>query len=127
MRRVLLLFLVLFLFQPAFAFQGYDSLLVRLNHMLDKKNDYDAGKLARIGKLQQYLNDAASPDLNFRYNIYLKFYEEYKSFNYNKAFDYAKKLQQTGILLKDPAKIAISRIKFGFILLSAGMFKETFD
>ena len=30
-------------------------------------------------------------------------------------------------MLKDPVKIAFSRIKFGFILLSSGMFKEAFD
>ncbi|MDB5017312.1 MAG: Transcriptional regulator [Mucilaginibacter sp.] len=127
MRRILLLFVVLFFFQPVFAKQGYDSLLIKLNNILEKKKDYDAEKLARIDKLQQDLNNAPNPDLNFKYNIYLKFYEEYKSFNYAKAFYYAKKLQQTGDLLKDPAKIAYSRIKFGFISLSSGMFKEAFD
>ncbi len=127
MKRVLLLIPILFLFHSAIASQGYDSLLVKLNNVLEKKNNLDAEKLARIEKIQQNLNNAPNPDLNFKYNIYLSFYEEYKSFNYNKAFDYARKLQQTGVLLKDPAKIAYSRIKFGFILLSAGMFKETFD
>ncbi|TWJ00719.1 hypothetical protein JN11_01975 [Mucilaginibacter frigoritolerans] len=127
MKRILLLISILFLFRFVSLAQGYDSLLVKLNNTVDTKKKYDSEKLARIEKLQQDLDNAANPDLNFKYNIYLKFYEEYKSFNYNKAFSYAKKLQQTGVLLKDPAKIAYSRIKFGFILLSSGMFKETFD
>ncbi len=127
MKRILLLVPFIFLFHSAFSSQGYDSLLVKLNSVLDKKTNYDAEKLARIEKLQQDLNNATNPDLNFRYKIYLGLYEEYKSFNYSKAFNYAQKLQQTGYLIKDPVKIAYSKIKFGFILLSSGMFKEAFD
>jgi hypothetical protein len=95
--------------------------------MLDKKKDYDVEKLKRIEKLQNQLNKATNPDRNFKYQTYLHLYDEYKSFNYDKAFYYAQKLRQTADLLKDPSKIAFSRIKFGFILLSSGMFKETFD
>jgi hypothetical protein len=127
MKRILLLVPFLFLFHTGFSSQGHDSLLVKLNNILDKKKEYDAGKLARIEKLRQSLNNAVNPDLNFKYSVYLQLYEEYKSFNYDEAFHYAQKLQQTGDALKDPVKIAYSRIKFGFILLSSGMFKETFD
>jgi hypothetical protein len=127
MKRVLLIIPFLLLFHPGFSSQGHDSLLAKLNNVLDKKKDYDAGKLARIEKLQHDLSDADNPNPSFRYNTYLSLYEEYKSFNYDKAFYYAQKLQQAGYLLKDPVKIAFSRIKFGFIFLSAGMFKETFD
>jgi hypothetical protein len=127
MKRTLLLIPFLLLFHSAFSSNGHDSLLQKLNNMLDKKKDYDAEKLNRIEKLQNKLNNATNPDLNFKYQIYLSLYEEYKSFNYDKAFYYAQKLLQTGDLLKDPVKIAFSRIKFGFILLSSGMFKETFD
>ena len=127
MKRILVLVPFLFLFHSVLSAQGHDSLLLKLNNVLDKKKDFDAAKIARIDKLQQDLNNAVNPDLNFRYNVYLKLYEEYKSFNYDEAFHYSQKLQQTGDALKDPVKIAFSRIKFGFILLSAGMFKETFD
>ncbi|HEX3385911.1 MAG TPA: DUF6377 domain-containing protein, partial [Mucilaginibacter sp.] len=41
--------------------------------------------------------------------------------------NYVQKLQQVGHLLKDPAKVAVAKVKLGFILLSSGMFKETFD
>jgi len=127
MKRFLLLISVIFLFHSVSSGEGYDSLLTKLNNTLDQKKEFDSQKLARIEKIQQELDNAANPDLTFKYNIYLEFYEEYKSFNYNKAFSYAQKMQRTAVLLKDPAKIAISRIKFGFILLSSGMFKETFD
>lgn len=127
MKRILLFIPLILLFHVMCFGQGHDSLLQKLNTTLDIKKTYDAQKLARIDKLQQNLTNAVNPDLNFKYNIYLKLYEEYKSFNYDKAFQFAQKLQQTADALKDPVKIAYSRIKFGFILLSSGMFKETFD
>src|SRR6201986_2995110 len=115
MKRILFLIFFSFLFQAAFSLQSSDSLLNKLNTVLDKKRDYDAEKIKRIN------------DLRKRYGIYLALYNEYKSFNYAEAFNYTQKLQQAGRLLKDPAKIAYGKIKLGFILLSSGMFKETFD
>jgi len=115
------------MFHKVFSSQGQDSLFTRLNNEIDKKKNYDAAKLKRIEKLEQDVSNAADADLNFKYTAYLSLYEEYRSFNYDKAFRFAQKLQQTGYLLKDPGKIAFSRIKFGFILLSSGMFKEAFD
>jgi hypothetical protein len=127
MKQILFIISFLLCFHSAFSIGNHDSLLVKLNTELDKKKGYDAAKIQRIEKLQHDLNDSDNPSLNFKYRIYLSLYQEYRSFNYDKAFYYAQKLQQVGYLLKDPAKIAYSRIKFGFILLSSGMFKETFD
>jgi hypothetical protein len=127
MKRILLSISFLFLSHLVFSKPGHDSLFIKLNNEIDRKKNYDAEKLRRIEKLQQDLSNATNPDLNFRYNTYLKLYEEYKSFNYDEAFHYAQKLQQTGYLLKDPVKIDFSRIKFAFIFLSSGMFKEAFD
>lgn len=107
--------------------QGSDSLLTRLNNILEKKKDFDEAKLARIADLKKELLNVGNTSLGSKYNIYLELYNEYKSFNYDEAFNYAQKLQQVGHLLNDPTKIAYSRIKLGFILLSSGMFKETFD
>src|ERR1700761_3785894 len=127
MKRLLTCIFFLLLSGIAFGNQGYDTLLNKLNATLDKKGDYDAAKIKRIDNLKKLLNDDDSPDLNIRYAIYLSLYNEYKSFNYNEAFNYVQKLQQVGRLLKDPAKIANAKVKLGFILLSSGMFKETFD
>src|ERR1700712_5494886 len=105
MKRILLIVPFLFFFHFICLAQGHDTLLQKLNATLDKKKEYDAQKLARIDKLQKDLNNAVNPDLNFRYNIYLKLYEENKSFNYDEAFHYAQKLQQTADALNDPVKI----------------------
>ena len=127
MKRVLLILPFLFLFQAAFAVKSYDSLLNKLNGVLDQKKSYDIEKVKRIEKLEKTLAESSSSDLENRYLLYLQLYDEYKSFNYDKAFYYVQRLQQTGRLLADPAKIAYGKIKLGFILLSSGMFKETFD
>jgi tetratricopeptide (TPR) repeat protein len=105
--------------------QDENSLLIKLRAELGKKSIYDEGKIERIEKLEKLLS--ATDDLNFRYDVYLKLYNEYKSFNFEKAFNYAFKLQEVGRLTRDPLKISYGKIKLGFILLSSGMFKETFD
>lgn len=121
-----LLFLFLFLFAAtALATPNQDSLLNKLNVELGKKSAYDNIKLKRIDQLEDLLS--SNNDLNFRYGIYLKLYEEYKSFNFNKAFTCALKLQELGRMLNDQPKIAYGKVKLGFTLLSSGMFKETFD
>src|SRR6201996_9020420 len=127
MKRLLTCIFFLLLSGIAFGNQGYDTLLNKLNATLDKKGDYDAAKIKRIDNLKKLLNDDDSPDLNIRYAIYQSLYNEYKSFNYDEAFNYAQKLQQVGRSLKDPARVATAKVKLGFILLSSGMFKETFD
>jgi hypothetical protein len=127
MKSILVLIPFLLLFHPAFSDQGHDSLLNKLNTVLDKKKQFDDEKIARIDNFKKLLNGDDNLDLNTRYSIYLNLYNEYKSFNYDEAFNYAQRLQQVGRSLKDPAKIAYGKIKLGFILLSSGMFKETFD
>lgn len=127
MKRVLLIIPLFLLFHTAVANTNYDTLLNKLNDVLDKKETYDQQKLQRIEGLKKHLADAGTSSLSSKYAIYLSLYNEYKAFNYDQAFDYAQKLQLTGRLLKDPAKIAYSKVKLGFILLSSGMFKETFD
>jgi hypothetical protein len=127
MKRIIFVIPFLLFFHPAFSNKTYDTLLIKLNDVLDNKSAFDHDKTARIQKLETVLNDDHNANLNTRYNIYLQLYDEYKSFNYDKAFFYAQKLQQTGYQLNDPAKIAYSKLKFGFISLSSGMFKETFD
>ncbi|MBX2967203.1 MAG: hypothetical protein KF845_13745 [Cyclobacteriaceae bacterium] len=62
-----------------------------------------------------------------RFSIYEEIYEEYKSFIYDSAFRYASVLQTNAQDLNDPEKIASSKIKLGFVLVSSGLFHETLD
>jgi hypothetical protein len=127
MKRILSVIFLVLSYHVALGSATNDSLLSKLNTLLDKKSNFDAEKLKRIEALRQVLNGRNSNDLNLQYNTYLALYNEYKTFNYNKAFSYTQKIQAVGHRLNDPVKIAYGKIKLGFILLSSGMFKETFD
>lgn len=124
------LILSLFLFFTGYlscAAQSYDSEIEKLKTVLAGKDQYDVQKQKRINALKALLEKDDQTDLNTRYIIYLKLYDEYKSFKYDRAFHYAHQLQHVAEQIKDPAKIAYAKLKLGFILLSSGMFKETFD
>ena len=127
MYRIFLLITLVFSFHKTFSNQHYDSLLVKLNKTIEEKKHFDSEKLKRIEILHQQLNLSTNTSLNVRYAIYDKLYNEYKSFNYNQAFNHVQKLRQISYALKDPVKEAQSKVDLGFILLSSGMFKEAFD
>ena len=127
MKRMFWMFVLLLIFYSTGATSPYDTLLTRLNSVVNQKNLFDAQKLHRIDSLKKALTAGGNADLTLRYKVCANLYEEYKSFNYKEAFYYAQNMLQTGRLLHDPFKVAYGKIKLGFILLSSGMFKETFD
>ncbi|MDB5111187.1 MAG: hypothetical protein JWR67_2301, partial [Mucilaginibacter sp.] len=120
---------LLVLFIPFFAFSDTktDSLFDQLNRELNNKKNYDHQKEAAIQKLKESLKTTAPNNLQVQFNICTKLYDEYKSYQYDSAYVYAIKMQDLSHLLKDKSKYDYSKIKIGFILISSGMFKETFD
>lgn len=110
-----------------YANPGSDSLLIKLDAELKIANAYTASKAEQIKALQQEFKKSGTADVAARYGINSMIYEAYKSFNYDSAFYYANRLQNIAYTLGDKAKINDSKVKLGFIFLSSGMFKETFD
>lgn len=104
-----------------------DSLLTELDRELELEEVYISNKLKRIESFQQKLKIVGTKDLLPQYDIYAMLFEEYKSFNYDSAFVYVKRLQDIAYRLKDPTRINEAKIRLSFIFLSSGMFKETFD
>jgi hypothetical protein len=102
-----------------------DSLLTELNVVLANKQFYVNKKNDEIAKLNRKLTLAQTP--KEKYAIYNLLYEQYKSFSYDSAYTYAKKLQVISVQLNDPHLIASAKVKLAFILLSSGLFKETLD
>jgi hypothetical protein len=123
--RFFYLFLFFTLFQlPAFA-QSDD--LDKLKDELNKKVSYDRDKEATIRKIKKTLATTHKNNPAQEFNLCLKLYDEYKSYQYDSAYVYAGRLQELSRVMKSPSKAYYSKIKIGFILLSSGMFKETFD
>ncbi len=102
-----------------------DSLLNELNKVLANKDAYVSKKQDAIARLRSQLAAAATE--NEKYGVYEALYEQYKSFNYDSAYTYSKKLQASALALKDSHLIALSRMKLAFTLLSSGLFKETLE
>jgi len=127
MKSLILNLFLLFIGCLNSAAQSHKGEIEKLKLILNDKAHFDTQKQQRIDRLKASLDQDRELDLKAKYLIYLKLYNEYKSFKYDKAFYYAHQLQSVSSQLKDPAKIAYSKLKLGFILLSSGMFKETFD
>lgn len=127
MRTFLLVILLIFYMQPAFCSDRTDSLINVLKMEISKKKVYDDRKEVRIRTFRQKLAVTAKTDLDHQYNWCKHLYEEYKVYQFDSAYVYSQKLISISNLKKDAAKQYDSKIKLAFILVSSGMFKETFD
>jgi len=124
--RLLILVQVVLLFNAAVHAQSTtDSLFNKLNSVLANKEVLVKNKQEAIAEIKQRLVFAKSE--SSRYNVYNQLFEQYKSFIHDSAYVYCKKLNTCAYLLKDENKINYSRLDMGFILISAGMFKEGLD
>ena len=127
MRISILILLSLFFSYPAFSSGRTDSMLTVLKTELSKKKNYDDQKEARIKRLKSILSHTPSNEFEAQYQIYKKLYDEYRVYQFDSAYVYTSKLESISLKLNDKAKFYDSKVKLAFILLSAGMFKESFD
>ena len=127
MRIFIPILLMVFFGYSAFSSTKTDSLLTVLKNELNRKKIYDDQKGLRIENLKKKLAVTPSANYNAQYEICGKLYEEYKVFQFDSAYVYTQKLLNISRTTRDIVKQYDSRIKEGFILLSSGMFKETFD
>jgi hypothetical protein len=111
----------------ALSFARTDSLLAVLKKELSKKKIYDDQKELRIKNLKQKLAATPGTDYKTQYQLCSGLYEEYKVYQFDSAYVYTQKLLNISRATNDIPKQHDSRIKLSFILLSSGMFKETFE
>lgn len=120
--------LLCLLIQTSTAKAAYniDSLQKVLNKILDNKEANDKAKFTEIEKIKLELK-ANYSSLPARYNDYQRLFDAYKSFIHDSAYVYCKKLNESAYQLKDNNKINYAKVNMGFVLISAGMFKEGLD
>jgi tetratricopeptide (TPR) repeat protein len=111
---------------PAKAADNIDSVQRVLNQAIENKAKYEQAKLRDI---QQIKNELAGSyaSLNARYVNYQRLFNAYKSFVHDSAYVYCQKLNSVAHQLNDPDKINYAKVNMGFVLVSAGMFKEGLD
>jgi len=102
-----------------------DSLLNQLNDVLANKETFVKQKLTRIEVLNSELRHTG--DLKAKYTLYKRLFDEYKTFSYDSAYSYSKKMLVAATELNDPLKVAMAKMDLGFTLISSGMFKETLE
>ncbi|MFD0764661.1 DUF6377 domain-containing protein [Mucilaginibacter lutimaris] len=122
----IILLLVLLQANRAVAGNRIDSLQKVLNTILDNKKQYDQARFAAIDKIKLKLK-ANYSSLNARYGYYQELFDAYKSFVHDSAYVYSKKLNECAYQLNDQNKINYAKVDMGFVLISAGMFKEGLD
>ena len=103
-----------------------DSLLTELNQALTHKQEYDGRRWNRIRLLTADFTSREVTD-NTRFALGLRIYEEYKAFKYDSAFVYCQKMIRLAEQLQQPEKREVAKLKLAFVLLSSGLFKETFE
>jgi ABC-type uncharacterized transport system substrate-binding protein len=84
----------------AFAVSERDSLINELNKAIGDAGLYDAEKNKRIEELKEVFEDARKMICSSQYFTCVKLYEEYKSFKFDSAFVYAKKMEKAGGSIK---------------------------
>jgi tetratricopeptide (TPR) repeat protein len=104
-------------------YANIDSLFSVLDQELTKKSYYTEQRLKTIEGLKRKLKNPTSE--SERYGLYNQIFEEYKGINFDSAFTYANIIQEQALLSRESAKIEGAKLNQAFILLSAGMFKET--
>lgn len=125
--RLLLLFYALFLYAPAKGSVN-EQLFKELEEVIKLKEQYTQKKLDRIHLLTEKLHfyeDGQNPHMD--YFTYLELFYEYQSFVYDSAFTYVEKAKSKAREINDPVLLSYAKIRQGFVLLSAGLFKEAID
>lgn len=126
--RKYLLFIALLLLAGEVSGQaGRATQLQQLSAAISHADRYDALKQQRIDSIKHLLARVRPGDLSGQFGLYKDLYEEYRLFQFDSSYHYARKLRETALQLNDTARLMYAKIKLGFSLLSSGMYKETLD
>jgi hypothetical protein len=104
-----------------------DSLIAVLKQEIAQRDVYVERKLQHISKLTTDLKRVNTLSEEKQFQLYNDLYHVYKTFVFDSAFRFGEKMLEKAYQLNDKYKIGYARIKLSFIMISSGMFKETFD
>ena len=125
MKQLLISLCLLVIYKPA-TWANNDSLLTELSTAIRQTAHYDAARLSKIDQLRFTLH-IPGQSLAAVFSKHEKIYEAYKIFNYDSAYSYAIRLVQMARDLHDARYLTAAQLKLSFILLSTGLYKETYD
>ncbi|MBN1599627.1 MAG: hypothetical protein JW894_15135 [Bacteroidales bacterium] len=128
MKRILLIHAFSFFCLVLFPNTDISLLIREIKEEESNKEYYVKMKYRKVDSLRNVLLDKQyANNLHVQFDIYQDLFNEFRSFVYDSAFNYAVKAQKIAYKLNDDQKISLSKLNFGFILISSGLFKEAFD
>ncbi|MFA8435257.1 MAG: DUF6377 domain-containing protein [Marinifilaceae bacterium] len=109
-----------------YAQKDTEALLKELDATIELRPEISERKDRKIKQLTDALKKGGRDDEEL-FDLYSHLSEEYESFVYDSAFYYTRKSQLLAYGLQDASRIALSKMKMGFILLSKGLFSQALD
>jgi tetratricopeptide (TPR) repeat protein len=103
------------------------KLLWELTDAIDRSAVYDSAKEAEILRLQVHMQGVSPDSGEAKLAAALALFEAYQLYRYDSAFFYVQTANRLAHQLADTRAIARSRIRFGTIFVSAGLYKEALD
>ncbi len=109
------------------ALAAGDTLLATLAHAIEQTPLYDARKVNAIANIKGGMYDGSADLPSDAFKLAKQLYNEYKIFNYDSAYTYAGRMMALATAMKDSQLINTAKLKYAFVLLSAGLYRETYD
>ncbi len=126
--KISLLLLFLFIQMTSWAITYNDSVLTRLEEVIENRNYFVELKQAKIDGLKKdFLISRDEKGVMDLYDYYDKISREYQTFKFDSAFHYSHKLLETAYQTKDKDRNVAAKTEFANILISAGIFSEAMD
>lgn len=126
MKKAISLFIFLNCFILSLAGQqSNDDLLKELDKVIGSREIYTARREGVLEDLKHGLN--SSTDLQEKYKIYSRLFDEYRSFQSDTAIVYATKKLQLAQQLNEEAKVDDSKLNLAEIYAIIGLYKESLD
>jgi hypothetical protein len=123
-----LLLLILFIQMTCLAWDHNDSVLLRLEEVIENRDYFVELKQSKIdGIKKDFLAEYNKKSATDLYNYYYELSREYLTFKFDSAFHYSHKLIEAAYQSKDKDRIAVAKTEFANILISAGIFSEAMD
>ncbi len=124
-KLIILLFLTL---PPCFVFSqnALDSLLTRIDSLINESTLYSTKKEVRIKGMKDQLKRKKS-DSEKQYELNYQLYKEYKSYISDSAIYYLRKNVEIATKLNDKERINQCQIQLAYLMGSLGMYKEGVD
>lgn len=125
MKNTLVTILIFFIVLPIYSKSKVDSVLTILNREIENRDFYYQKKESRLNSYKLQLRKI--DDLNVKYEISNKLFEEYITYQYDSAYAYAVQTKEIAEILIDKNLKATADCNLLYCYMSTGLFKEAFD